>query len=277
MAVPVPLVKPGTLAVTPATVAKSSVVLLMSVIGKVAEVAPAGIVTVPGTVSRAGRLDARFTVTGASAAALIVTVPGPDGAVPSVSVAGNATLSIAVSLSFTVSACDTRAKPGASAVMFAICVPSSSASSTIVTGKFADVLPAGIITVAGTVASAMRDDASVTTRSAALDPVRLTVADIGASPSVAICVLRFSFSVPAELPTAKTLLIPLFPDPTAVSNAPAAASWIATFPVHTPLVNAPLAPGVIASGGLLRSLRFGRLVVVSGVGLAVPFHVSGSP
>ena len=96
-------------------------------------------------------------------AALTWTMPGAVPP-PSETVAGKTTCNVAVSLSCTAIIALPLRKPGTVAVMTAVCVPSSSVSSTIVTSKDWLVCPAGMITLAGTVTSLVSLEARLTVR-----------------------------------------------------------------------------------------------------------------
>ena len=96
----VPSVQFVTCAVTVAFCVPSILPSSTTVIVKLADASPAGMIIVAGTVTAVTSLDIRETVTGLSTAALTVTVPVMLPT-PSVVVAGADTVSVAVSLSFT--------------------------------------------------------------------------------------------------------------------------------------------------------------------------------
>ena len=82
---------------------------------------------------------------------------------------------IVVSLSVTVTTAVAFANPVAVAVNVTDAAASAAGLSTAVIATVADALPAGIVTVAGTVALDGFEDVSVTTCSAVVGPVRVTV------------------------------------------------------------------------------------------------------
>lgn len=81
----------------------------------------------------------------------------------------------AVSLSLTVRLAVPCAKPAAAAVRVTVAAPSILVLSWAAIVTVADGLPAGIVTVAGTVAFDVFDDVSVTICAAVVGPVRVTV------------------------------------------------------------------------------------------------------
>ncbi len=77
--------------------------------------------------------------------------------------------------SFTVISRVAKVAPDAEAVISKVLFPSGKISSTAVMAKFADAWPDGIVTVAGTVASVVSVEFSVTSRAPVVAPERVTV------------------------------------------------------------------------------------------------------
>lgn len=142
---------------------------------KVAELLPAGTVTEAGTVATAVLLEVRVTVMGAAAAAPRVTVTvrvlpgGPDNA--------KGPLGRSTVMGFTVRVPETGLTEGIAGIDAVMLTEGAGfAVATPVTGNVADVVPAGIVTVAGTEAQLGLEDVSCTTVLVVCGLVRLTVA-----------------------------------------------------------------------------------------------------
>lgn len=141
----------------------SAMALSIAAIVAVAVVWPAGMVTVAGTVALSVLDDDSVTICSAVDGPVRVTV-SVDAEVPAFSenAAGLAlTLKIA-SLSLTVSVVVASANPVADAVIVTVAGPSAMSLSTAAIVAVAVVWPAGMVTVAGTVALLVFDDVSVT-------------------------------------------------------------------------------------------------------------------
>ena len=181
--------KPPALAVSVTACAPSASVLSAIVIGNVALLCPAGMVTLEGTERRAGAEEESETVTGATTTPPIVTVPAVAAVpCPSVNDAGAATASVASSLSFTVITAVPPVQFGTDAVSVTLCGPSSRLLSTTVRFAVTLVCPAGKVTVAGTVAFAVLLLARVITvlfTGAALEVIVIALARVPL-PSVAL-------------------------------------------------------------------------------------------
>ena len=180
---PVRVVKPAALAVIP-TMALPSVRELFTVVRvNVAEVLPAAMVTVDGTVSRVGVPDASATVKFVTNVPGIETVPVPVP--PSVTVVGNTRARVVVSLSRIATDALPSVQLATCAVTMAFCVPSILLSSTTVTVKLAAVWPAGIRTVEGTIAALVSLEVKPTTTGIAGAALSVTVPCTEPAPSVA--------------------------------------------------------------------------------------------
>ena len=142
-------------------------VSLTTVTWNVADVCPARMVTVAGTVNSLVSVELNCTTTSAAGAWLTETIPAPlSRPSPSVAPAGRLTVSTAVSLSWTVKLALPARQSAAVAVIVVACEPSNSVSSSTVMSNEANVCPAGIVTVAGTVAWRVSLDWRLTIRSA---------------------------------------------------------------------------------------------------------------
>lgn len=156
------------------------------VISKEALVCPARMVVVVGTVSSEVSLLERLTVMFDVGAVLMVTVPLPGEAAPSVMLAGKVTDSVAESLSATATDCVPARNPGALAVITTFWVLSTLLSSGRFTVKLADAEPAAMVTVLDEgAADALSEELRFTVNADAVEPVRVTVPVRGAPPSVA--------------------------------------------------------------------------------------------
>ena len=118
-----------------------------------------------------------------------------------------------VSLSVTVTTAVASGNPVAVAVKVTDAAASAVGLSTAVIATVADALPAGIVTVAGTVALDGFEDVSVTTCSAVVGPVRVTVSVAAAvpafSPKVATLVETVKFGTAAVSRLLATAIAPV--------------------------------------------------------------------
>src|SRR5271157_872101 len=132
----------------------ASVAVLMVLIGKVTEVAPAGTTTSDGALSVALSLELRRTITACCCTRSMVTVAIAEGlgAFPGNMVAPRFRLNCGKSSSRTLRVDEPVTNPGADALMATRYGPSGSRSFTASMLKVADLCPAGIVTVSGTVA-----------------------------------------------------------------------------------------------------------------------------
>ena len=155
------------------------------VIGNVADVCPAKIVTPAGTCTSAELPEVSVTKTSAATAGLTVTVPCGFGP-PSVAEEGALTVSTPVSLSSTITDCWADANDAALAVSTAVRLPSSTVLFPIVSGNCANVCPARIVTVAGTATSAGRVELSDTVKFAAGAGVAVTRPAFTSTPAPSV-------------------------------------------------------------------------------------------
>ena len=138
------------------------------------DVEPAAMVTEAGTVASLVSSLASVTTKAVSSALLIETVPVAVPPFSLIDVLSRETDNTAVSSSVTTTFSD--AFPNAlDPVIETVLSPSSIASSTPVTVKFAEVVPARIVTEAGTVASLVSSLAKLTTRSDSRAWLKVTV------------------------------------------------------------------------------------------------------
>ena len=143
----------STLAVMTAVWLPMSRPLLTAAIGKLADSCPASITTDVGTVAAVVSLLPSTIVSGWLAGLAIETVPVVASA-PAASltvVSASVRLSVGTLSSTTTALSEPLWKPLAEAVIVAVSLPSICSSLTTVTGNVAEVAPAGIVTVAGTV------------------------------------------------------------------------------------------------------------------------------
>jgi hypothetical protein len=125
------------------------------------------------------------------------------------------------------------------------CGPSAAVSSTMVSVKFAESWPAGMVTVAGTVAWVGSLEVSVTVRLVASVLLSATVAAIGASPSRSVAgTVRASAGGGVML---KPLLPPVTAPAVAVRRRLLPPIGTASTPDHVPLVSETVA-GVVGTG-----------------------------
>ena len=160
----------------------SVAVLSTIVIGNVALPCPAGTVTFGATVATAGSLLASAKMRSADVSEDSVTVPLKTA---SPSRFGDGTVSAIVSgaASSTCMVAEPLATPARCAFTVTVFVPSSTLSFTAAIANEADVCPAGMITLTGTVSSAVRSASSVTVRSLAAVFPTVTV-PVPVAPSV---------------------------------------------------------------------------------------------
>ena len=161
--VTVPGVKPVPAAVIVTVAAPSTAVLSTAVIIAVAVVLPTGIVTVAGTVAFRIFEDVKVTTCAAVVGPVRVTVT-VDAFAPAFSekAAGLAVTDNVASLSVTVKSVVAFANPVADAVIVTVAFPSTVELSTAAIATVAVVLPAGIVTVAGTVVLDVFDEVRFT-------------------------------------------------------------------------------------------------------------------
>ena len=160
----------------------------ITVIVKVTEVCPAGIVTVTGTCSAVVSLEVIATATALAGAALTVSVPW-TATMPSVVETGALTASVAVSLSCTAMIFESEPRLEVVALIAAVCVPSSTTLSRMVRSKVAPVCPTGIVTLAGTVTLEVLLEASDTTTEAACADSKVTLPWPASTPSPSVAAL----------------------------------------------------------------------------------------
>ena len=190
------------------TVAEPSVSALSGAVSvKVADVEPAGIETVAGTVSREAVSDASDTVSAVVSVPEMDTVPVPVP--PSTMLAGSVTARLVFSLSSTPMVALPSVQFATWAVMVALCVPLIFASSTTVIVNAAEVCPAGIVTLAGTWIAVVSLDVSATVTALAGAALTVTVPAAVPAPSLTVAgaltpsvAVSLSFTVNVALPLA---------------------------------------------------------------------------
>ena len=191
------------------TVALPSMTLLFGAVSvNVAEVLPATMVTVAGTVIREVVSDKSDTVRFVVSVPEIETVPVPVA--PSMTVAGSTSARFRFSLSSTAMLPEVPSVQFTTcAVIVAFCVPSILLSSTTVIGKFAEVCPAGMFTVAGTVTAVTSLELSDTATAFPAGLLIVTVPWIVPTPSVVVAgavtesvAVSLSYTVSAATPSA---------------------------------------------------------------------------
>ncbi len=114
---------------------------------------------------------------------LIVTVVADEPAFSATEAATTLTVKVAASLSVTCSVSLPLLNPVAEAVIVTVCVPSTIASSTAAKVTVTEDCPAGIVTVAGTVASVVSLLDRFTVRAAVVFVLRLIVTVVAAEPA----------------------------------------------------------------------------------------------
>jgi len=181
----------------------------------VADVAPAGIVTVAGTRAREGASLWSATTSADAVDVFRVTVPVVAGfaAFSAIDAAASETVNRATSSSVEVTDAIAPWNPGAVAVIVAVWLPSAIASSIAAIVNVAEEAPDGIVTIAGTEATPGALDESDTTRSVAVLPLRLIVAVAADAPAFSANVVCESVIKSAEAtlvaPVAMPVLLPV--------------------------------------------------------------------
>ena len=184
--------RPSAVAVNETRDEPSIAVLSTTVIGKVADVDPAGIVTVAGTRARVGLSLWSFTTSADVVGVLRVTVPVDAGLAAFSETLGPAidTASRATSSSSRVPVIAASMKPAAEAAIEKARGPCEIASSIAATANCTEAWPAGMVTREGMPTPAGRLVARSTTRSVDVSPLRETVAVAAEAPSPSEILIR---------------------------------------------------------------------------------------
>ena len=264
----------STLAAITAVWLPSSSPLLITVIGKLADVCPAPITTFAGTVAAPVLLLDRLMVIGSAAGLEIDTVAVVAGfwAASLTVVWARVRLSMGMLSSMTVALAAALTKPEDEAEIVAASLPSISLSSTTVTGNVTDVWPAGMVTVAGTDSFFMLLLARDTTSAAAVEVLRVTVPVVAGLTASSLSEPLLRTRVRVGTLTSVTVRVAV-PETRPVAAAVSIAVWV---PTKKPGLMVPTAKltdvcpaGMVTVCGTV-ALPLFELVSVTSSGLLVP-------